>query len=148
MKQGKRSRLVSVVVVLAVLTASMLFVAGPAQAYTCSTSRSLTVTGDVSKTTITFYPHCSDGKSHWSGTLWDTKCDGRSARVVLVANQQYGVWQWDHGYNAGNGCGTYSTYSGFDNSVVAYAGVSWAVEVSVGACSWSCSSYTRGYLHN
>jgi hypothetical protein len=141
------SRLVGAVAVLAMVATAMLAAAGPAQAYTCSGGRTISVVGDVSRTTITFYPHCSDGRSHWNGTVWDTRCDGRAARVVLVANQAYGYWQWDHGYNAGNGCGSSATYSGSDRSVVAYAGSNWIVEVSVGACSWSCSSYTRGYLH-
>jgi hypothetical protein len=147
MRQRSWSWLASVVAVVAMVAAGVLVVAGPAQAYTCSGGRTITVTGDVSRTTITFYPQCSDGKSHWNGTLWDTRCDARSARVGLVANQRYGYWQWDHGYNAGNGCGSSSTYAGSDRSVLAYAGSNWIVEVGVGACSVSCSSFTFGYLH-
>jgi hypothetical protein len=149
MKQRSWSRFLRSLAVVALAAAASLAVTGPAQAYTCSGGRSITVTGDVSKVSVTFYPECSDNLSHWSGTLYDTKCDGRSARAVLVANQAYGYWQWAHGYNAGNGCGTSSTFRGSDRSVIDYWGLSWVVEVSAGACNtWSCSSYAKGYLHN
>jgi hypothetical protein len=147
MKQQSWFRLVSAVAVMTMVAAGILAAAGPAQAYSCSGGHTISVVGDVSRTTITFYPQCSDGKSHWNGTLWDTKCDGRSARLSLVANQAYGYWQWAHAYNAGNGCGSSSTYVGSDRSVIAYAGSSWSVEVAVGACSWSCANFTKGYLH-
>jgi hypothetical protein len=141
-------RLVITIAAFVLSATAAVAMSPPAQAYTCSGGRTITVTGDVSRTTITFYPECSDNRSHWNGTLWDTKCDGRSARVSMVANQRYGYWQWEHGYTAGNGCGSGASYSGSDASVIDYAGSSWIVEVAVGACSWSCASWTYGYLHN
>jgi hypothetical protein len=134
-------------VVILAAAASLSVGGGTAQAYTCSGGKTITVTGDVSKATVTFYPECSDNRAHWSGRVWDTGCDKRAARVVLIANEAYGYWQWDHAYTSGNGCGSSATFSGSDNSVVDYAGRNWVVRVAVAACNtWNCSSYYNGYL--
>lgn len=118
------------------------------QKSSCSGGKTITVTGDVSKSTVTFYPECSDNKSHWSGTIWDAGCDNRSARVVLLANEAFGDWQWDHKYTSGNGCGSSASFSGCDKSLIDYAGLNWLVKVAVAACNtWTCSTYYNGYLH-
>jgi hypothetical protein len=141
-------RLVMTIAAFALTLTAAVATSPPAQAYTCSGGRTLTVTGTASRTTITFYPECSDNRSHWHGTLWDTSCDAKAARVSLIANQAFGYWQWDRAHTAGNGCGTSASYSGSDASVIDYRGSSWLVEVGVGACNfWSCVNFTRGYLH-
>lgn len=148
MKSRIWHRLVMTFAVLILSATAAVATSSPAQAYTCSGGRTITVTGSVSKTTVTFYPECSDNRSHWNGTLWDTKCDSRAARVSLTANQAFGYWQWSHGYTAGNGCGSSASYSGSDASVIDYAGSSWIVDVAAGACNtWSCATWTYGYLH-
>lgn len=108
--------------------------ASPAQAYTCSGGRNVTVDAGVASATLTFYPKCSDNKAHWSGVIRDTACDARSGKVVLTS------WAWNsgHAYQANNGCGTSSSFSGSDRGLTS----PWEVWVNVGACnSLTCSGY-------
>lgn len=138
-----RALLVAVMTVLLTLTG--LAVASPAQAYTCSGGRSVSYTSDdgVASTSVTLYPRCSDNKAHFSGTIRDTKCDGRAARIVLIANWTFDQWSWDRSYEAPNGCNTSATFNG---SAPGLAGNNWYVRVAIGACSWSCSSYSYRVL--
>jgi hypothetical protein len=119
--------------------------AAPAQAYTCSGGRSVSFSADdgVASTTMTLYPRCSDNKAHFSGVIRDTKCDGRAARIVLVANWTADQWSWERLYEAPNGCGTSSSFQG---SGSALTGSNWYVRVAIGACSWSCSNYSYRFI--
>lgn len=145
-------RLSAAAAVVISVAATLTVLAAPAQAYTCSGGRSITVnnTSGVSRVTLTFYPRCSDNKAHWNGVVHDTSCDGRSGKVVIVGNPSilpdgtvYGVW--DHAYHANNGCGTSASFSGSNYGL----GAPWSVRVSAGACnSWSCATYSHGYIYS
>lgn len=94
----------------------------------------MTVDAGVASASLTFYPRCSDNRSHWSGVIRDTSCDARSGKVLLTS------WAWSsgHAYQANNGCGTSSSFSGSDRALSS----PWEVWVSVGACnSLTCSGY-------
>jgi hypothetical protein len=111
----------------------------PAQAYTCSGGQSVNIDAGVASASLTFYPRCSDGRSHWSGVIRDTRCDARSGKIMLTS------WAWvgGHAYQANNGCGTSSSFSGSDRALSS----PWEVWASVGACnSTSCSGYYTRYL--
>jgi hypothetical protein len=138
-----RALLVTAMTVFLALTG--VTVASSAQAYTCSGGKSVSYSADdgVASTSMTLYPKCSDNKSHFSGTIRDTKCDGRAARIVLVANWTYDQWSWDKLYEAPNGCNTSSSFSG---SATPLTGSNWNVRVAIGACSWSCSDYSYRFI--
>jgi hypothetical protein len=91
---GARRRLAIRAPLLGVLTTALLFpvisLAGAtaAQAATCTSWRSQTVTGDVSKVTYQFSNHCSDGLAHVTGTVYDTKCDARQAQALISVDTQ------------------------------------------------------------
>ncbi|GGK65488.1 hypothetical protein Sme01_24280 [Sphaerisporangium melleum] len=119
----------------------------PASAYTCSGGKSTTLNASdgVGSADITFYPKCSDGKAHWSGTIRDTKCDARAARIIVqsIWSGVPGTPAWSYDYEAPNGCNTGRSFSG---SAAGMSG-NWRIELYVGACnSTSCSSYTYGSL--
>jgi hypothetical protein len=138
MKRRTWHRLVTRALVLLLPAATLLAVGSPAQAYTCSGGQPITVTGSVSKVTLTFYPRCSDNKAHWRGVIRDTLCDARSGKVILWP------YVWEHSYQANNGCGTSASYSGSDSALRS----PWEMAVMVGACnSISCSGYFTKYLY-
>lgn len=152
MKAQALRRLSAAAVVVMSVAAALVVIAAPAQAYTCSGGRSITVNNasGVSRVTLTFYPRCSDNKAHWNGVVHDTSCDGRSGKVVLVANPSllpdgsvYGVW--DKAHQANNGCGTSASFSGSNLGLTA----PWSLRVSAGACnSVTCATYTHGYIYS
>jgi hypothetical protein len=118
MKKNFLRRALSGASVAAITLGGTLFlVAGPAQAFTCahSANHSLTNSTGVSHANFTVSYGCSDGKLHWSGTLYDDKCDSRAARISIYSGfiESLGD-QWEWSANAGNGCGTHSTFSGSD----------------------------------
>ncbi|MFI6453995.1 hypothetical protein ACIBF6_20840 [Streptosporangium amethystogenes] len=130
---------------LAVMT--LVAFTSPANAYTCSGGKSTTLNASdgVGSADITFYPNCSDGKAHWNGTIRDTKCDARAARIIVQSawSGVPGTPAWSHYYEAPNGCNTGRSFSG---SAAGMTG-NWRIELYVGACnSTSCSDYTYGTL--
>jgi len=83
------------------------------------------------------YWGCSDGRDHWNGTLYDTKCDAHSAKLVMAgdvidptADNPLGgaIWTWNA--TDSNGCGTYTTFSGSEPAA------SSDVVAGVGNCNW------------
>jgi hypothetical protein len=145
--KGLARRLVLGGIAIVTLAAPSMIAAQPAQAYTCNGSRTITVNSStgVASATVTISPNCSDGKAHWSGSVRDTKCDARSARVAIYGNVVGGPLgnesQWSHGYSADNGCGTGASFSGSDSAL----GSRWNMYVDVVACNTSsCSSHTWG----
>jgi hypothetical protein len=125
--------------------------AAQAASYTCAHSQNITVNSawGVSHVVMTARWQCTDGKFHSSGTLYDDKCDARAGRLAVTANgyylpdqEYYRQWDWDT--NAGNGCGTYSTFSMSEPAVEVSPGAPQGdVKIQVGACNGtSCSNYT------
>src|SRR5215475_10806401 len=90
--------------------------ASPAQAATCTNWRSQTITGDVSKVTFSFSNNCSDGLSHITGTVYDTKCDSRQAKAVIVVMRVPLIGaayeMWSKTAQVDGGCGNNSTFIG------------------------------------
>jgi hypothetical protein len=128
--------------------------AAQASSYSCLYSKAVSLynQGGVSHVSMTANWQCSDGRFHASGTLYDDLCDHRSARLVLTANgyllpdQEY-YDQWDWGANAGNGCGTYSTFSMSEPAIeIPPDSTQGDLEILVGACSTTCSDYTRSEI--
>ena len=145
MKRGLISRAVraAAAVVLAVGGLTVLG-AGQAQAYSCSHGSGEWIFGPngVSKVDLFMYWGCSDGKQHWNGTLYDTKCDAHAARLIIAGDPTYapdnpfGMATFDWRFSTSNGCGTSSTFSG---SGKAYS----YIRAGVGNCnSWEL---TCGY---
>lgn len=132
-------RLLTPIAVLALPAALLVAVASPARAHSCPGGQSVTVDTPVASAEVTFYPRCGDNQAHWHGVIRDTKCDARSGKVILWAIPEY----WSHAYQANNGCGTSSSFSGSDRALNS----PWQLQVAVGACnSWSCSGYFAKYL--
>jgi hypothetical protein len=111
-----RRRLAALVAVL--LLAGAMAVAGsraPAQAATCNGS-SRSASSPVARTTFT-WALCSDRSVQvWSGTLYDTSCDNRSAHVNFFTQWKTSgpnTWITNGGsstYKADTGCGNWATY--------------------------------------
>jgi hypothetical protein len=143
------SRLAVRAAVVALLATVPLTAARPAQAHSCAGARSLSYTHyqGVARVSLTFYPECSDNQSHWHGTLYDTLCDKREARVSLVANWEGTFAQWEGGGSAGNGCGSSATFTGTRPSIVDYSPASWELRVILKACNfWGCSNNDFEYI--
>jgi hypothetical protein len=131
---------------LCLLVPATIAASSPAHAYTCAETHTTSYRSDhgVSEVNLTFHPSCSDGKAHWSGTLTDTLCDARGARFVIEAIFYNEVFLWTRGYNASNGCGSTSSFSG---SAPALTHAGWLVRLQLGACNaTSCATYTVRYL--
>jgi hypothetical protein len=150
MKQRAWYRLLVRVAVVALPAAVLVGLSPPpAQAHACWGGQSITVSQSVASADVTFYPLCSDNRSHWHGVIRDTRCDSRAGKVLLMANPAFppggGVDSvWTHAYSAPNGCGTEASFSGSDLGL----GSPWRLLVRVGACNtWSCSDYTSGSLY-
>jgi hypothetical protein len=135
----------------AVILGSTAAAAQPAS-YSCVHSKNITLYNHdgVSHVVMTARWQCSDNRFHASGTLYDDKCDARSARLAMIANGLYlpgldeymDQWSWDT--NASNGCGTYSTFSMSEPAVeIGSEATQGDVQILVGACSVTCSSYTQ-----
>lgn len=97
------------------LGGALVLAGGPAQAATCSHGliETLYADGGVSHASLSLSWGCSDGKVHWSGTLYDDKCDAMAGRIAFIGgfvDGQGSDWEW--AANAGNGCGTHSTFGG------------------------------------
>jgi hypothetical protein len=130
---------------LTVTLTGVLFISvAAAQAYTCSGARSATYynASGVSHVSITVYPTCSDGQMHFSGIIYDDKCDAREGQLALVGDpldSGFGTFeQWEYGAYAGNGCGTHSSFSGHEAELYSPADL----EIGIGACSTTCATWT------
>jgi hypothetical protein len=152
MGSGVRRGLATVAAAAMVMAVALVgLAAAPAQAYTCSAGQSISFSNNsgVSRVSVTFYPRCSDNKAHWSGVVHDTSCDGRSGKVVLVANPAMfpdgsAGSVWDRAYHANNGCGTSASFSGSAYGLLP----PWTLRVAAGACnSVTCAAYTNRYLY-
>lgn len=141
---------VRVAAIVALVAAALpLTAAQPAEAHSCPGGRRVAFTHyqGVARVDLTFYPECSDNRSHWHATIYDTLCDGREARLSLVANLvAFGGYQWSDGGSAGNGCGSSATDFGTQSSVVDFRPTNWVVRVQILACSWRCSDADERYI--
>lgn len=148
-------RLVTRIVVAVVPAATMLMAgAAPAQAYSCSVTQWTTLyqPQGVAHADLAFSSSCNDGQMHWSGRVYDDKCDGRAGEVGLIMDQFIALdgsvdFAWQHDYTTSNGCGTSATFSGSDRD----PGGSWTLSFVVIACSgWfntNCSNASVEYLY-
>jgi hypothetical protein len=138
----KRVAQLAVAVTLAT-TGIMAVGATQAMAYSCTHGYTTWVFGpsSVAKADVSVYWGCSDGKDHWSGTVYDTKCDAHSGRFVIggdaeadpVSTDEFPVThaKWNYTYTAGNGCGTYTTFSGSGSPVATER-----ITIGAGNCNW------------
>lgn len=143
-------RLVARIAVVVIPAGTLVAVmAAPALAYSCTNGQGILITQsqNLSSANVTFYPKCSDNRAHFSGWIHDIACDNRAGRLVLEANGYFypdGYRdEWGHVYNASNGCGTTTTFSGTDVALTS----PWQFTIDVGACSITCSSYTERTLY-
>ncbi|HET7018180.1 MAG TPA: hypothetical protein VFI65_29955 [Streptosporangiaceae bacterium] len=108
-------------------------------AYNCNHGEGSWVYGPGAKVDIFVYWGCSDNRDHWNGTVYDTKCDAHAGHVEVAADlsidptvdgfdSSHAQWVWSA--TAGNGCGTWTTFSGSDPSALD--------EITVGTanCNW------------
>lgn len=135
------SRALTVLAATLIATTSLVAVSSPAQAYTCSGGVSATLVhrDGVATSNVNFYPECSDGRAHWNGTITDTLCDARAARVALMSPWVPipGAPAFEWGHTNPNGCRTSSSFSGSNSSLKAYA-----IDMWNGACGyWSCAEW-------
>jgi len=137
----RRARLLALAAVLGLGTVAVVGIS-PAYASGCTHGQAEWVFGPngVSKANVTVYWGCPDGKDHWSGTVYDTKCDAHPGRFVIggdaeadpVSVDEFPVARalWNYTYTAGNGCGTYTTFSGSG------AAATNRITVGAGNCNW------------
>jgi len=78
----------------------------------------------------------SKGLSMW-GTLHDTACDSKSAKLRVQVYHWGGIFGWDYDYGFAstnsNGCNTYTNFSYLGNG---------NVDVKINVCTWAASSWS------
>jgi hypothetical protein len=86
--------------------------ATPAQAYTCSGWYYNYLSDGSAAASIHFGIYCSDARSHVYGTVYDIKCDARSAYLHLRFYNGSNAVAYRNEYPSdGNGCGSSATFS-------------------------------------
>lgn len=111
---ARHRRLVSLLAAVAVATSFSVVNAPAAQAYTCPRSGATTIQLNDGSAAATIYvsKNCSDGRSRFSGTVRDIKCDGRSAYLwTRFWNGSNPIRYRAETATAGNGCGTSASFS-------------------------------------
>jgi hypothetical protein len=138
-----RARLAVGAVAASMLLSGAAVAAGsiPAQAASCATVHAGTLIGDVSKVSFVFNTNCSDGLMHLTGTLYDTKCDSREAKVAfdLYTVQQVGgtIYDWEVTAHNDNGCGNYSTFNLSAQAPYLIFGDTWKLTT----CTWAENAF-------
>ena len=138
-----RERGEAAVAVTLAMTGLMAVDATQALAYSCADDYTTWVYGPsgVAKADVTIYWGWSDRKDHWSGTVYDTKCDAHPAHFVIagdveadpVSVDSFPVVQadWHYANTDANGCGTYTTFSGSGSPAATET-----ITIGAGNCNW------------
>lgn len=126
-----------------IATSALVLGVAPAQAHDCG-GPYRHAASPVSRADFVWDPWCSDGRAFIGyGSVEDTSCDGRSARVrfEVYDRLQYGErWLWSSPtFQATNGCGNWASFP--DQRPTSPGATGWHLRVWLQACnSVSCSS--------
>lgn len=105
-------RLVTLLAALVAATVYGIADAPEAHAYTCPSTQTVNLNDGSASATLYVRRNCSDGRSRWSGTVRDIKCDARSAYLQMRFYSGPNRFPFrSEEPRAGNGCGTSSTFS-------------------------------------
>jgi hypothetical protein len=133
----------------ATLVATALVVGGvaPAHAYTCGyNDTSADIRHSELRLSFRFEEACSDGRSRFTGTIYDTLCDGREAIGVMKVydspSDQF--YLWTNTARAQNGCGSQATFT-FSGPSPGASG--WQLRINMAACSAHGLNCSTNYNH-
>ena len=143
-------KLSRVLLIATIATSALVVDVAPAHAYTCGYNDA---GGYISHSEValsfSFEEHCSDGLARVTGTIYDTRRDGRNALTIFRVYRRASdvSYSWSRTAKAQNGCGTSATYT-FSGPSPGLSG--WKLWIDMAACSGyglNCSSNYNHYFY-